>query len=89
MYMDSIFGIQYGIEFILVRIHASFSMNPLGAYSGRRIEIMVKEGVDIANYNWFSVYCVSAKENFSRLPIPRSISVPPVLSDIRRKLDGL
>ena len=76
MYMDFIFVVQYGIKFILVRIYA---------YS----EIMVKEGVDIANYNWFSVYCVSARENFSRLPIPKDISVPPVLSDIRRKLDGL
>ena len=89
MYMDFNFVVQYGIEFILVQIHASFSMNPLGAYNGRRIEIMVKEGVDIANYNWFSVYCVSARENFSRLPIPKDILVPPVLSDIRRKLDGL
>ena len=62
-------------------------MNPLGAYNGRRIEIMVKGGVDIANFDWFSIYCVSVGENFSQLPIPQNISVPPVLSDIRRKLD--
>ena len=65
-------------------------MNPLGAYNGRRIEIMVKEGVDIANFDWFSIYCVSVGENFSQLPIPQvpqDISVPPVLSDIRRKLE--
>ena len=54
-------------------------------YTTQTITIAAPEGTNIADYDWFSVYCVLADENFGSVLIPNNLSVPPHDSEITCK----
>ena len=62
------------------------SYDPLKkGYTKQTITIAAPEDTNIADYDWFSVYCVFASENFGSVLIPNGLNVPPHDSEITRE----
>lgn len=48
-------------------------------YQGEDIEIQLPGDLTIRDIDWLAVWCVSFRENFGHVMIPKNLDVPPAL----------
>lgn len=51
----------------------------LRGYQGEDIEIQLPGELTIRDIDWLAVWCVSFRENFGHVMIPKNLDVPPAL----------
>jgi hypothetical protein len=55
------------------------SQNVLRGYQGEDIEIQLPGDLTVHDIDWLSLWCVSFKQNFGHVMIPKNLDVPPAL----------
>ena len=51
----------------------------LRGYQGEDIEIQLPGDLTVHDIDWLSVWCISFRENFGHVIVPRGLDVPPAL----------
>lgn len=54
-------------------------MNPLRGYQGEDIEIQLPGDLTVKDIDWLAVWCITFRENFGHVLIPKDLDVPPAL----------
>ena len=55
------------------------SMNILRGYQGEDIEIQLPGDLTMRDIDWLAVWCITFRENFGHVMIPKDLDVPPAL----------
>ncbi|CAG0886547.1 unnamed protein product, partial [Cyprideis torosa] len=55
------------------------SLERLGAYNDKDIEIQLPKEITVHDIDWLSIYCISYRENFGEVFVPDNLFVPPAL----------
>jgi len=58
-------------------------LEPLRAYEGEDIEIVLPGNLTVYDINWLAVWCVEYRHNFGHVLIPRDLDVPPALGQTK------
>lgn len=56
-----------------------YSTNVLRGYQGQDIEIQLPGDLTVYDIDWLSLWCISFRENFGHVMIPKDLDVPPAL----------
>ena len=54
-------------------------MNILRGYQGEDIEIQLPGDLTMRDIDWLAVWCITFRENFGHVMIPKDLDVPPAL----------
>lgn len=61
------------------------SFDKLGRYSGENVTLSLRHGASWDQYEWLSVYCIKASQDFAHIRLPDKLTVP-VAQEVRRYL---
>ncbi len=57
-------------------------MRKIHGYSGQDISLRLPDNYTIFDFNWFGLFCISARENFGHVSIPKNLNIPPDLKTL-------
>ncbi|UYV60884.1 hypothetical protein LAZ67_1002667 [Cordylochernes scorpioides] len=63
------------------------SLERLRGYRGRDVLLRLPGNLTVFDISWLSVYCISFRENFGHVTIPRDVSVPADLDSLRASIE--
>uniref|UniRef100_A0A131YTZ5 Chitin-binding protein n=1 Tax=Rhipicephalus appendiculatus TaxID=34631 RepID=A0A131YTZ5_RHIAP len=52
------------------------SLGKLGRYAGQNVTLSLHQGASWDQYEWLSIYCIKASQDFAHIRIPDKLSVP-------------
>lgn len=58
---------------------AGYRLGVLREYQGEDIEIQLPGDMTMRDIDWISVWCISYRENFGHVMIPKDLDLPPAL----------
>ena len=77
--------------YYLVNVNSFIRLGVLRGYQGEDIEIQLPGNMTMRDIDWLSVWCISFRENFGHVMIPKDLDLPPALGQnqltVRRSFD--
>jgi hypothetical protein len=63
-------------------------LKKLRGYRGQDISLRLPDNYTIFDFDWFGLFCITYRENFGHVSIPKNLNIPPDLkilaSDVKK-----
>lgn len=79
MKTEGILSPMIALKLFIVIFLINYSLRKIHGYRGKDITLRLPDNITIFDIDWFALYCITYRENFGHVNIPKSLNVPPDL----------